>query len=65
MSEKEQELCDVCGELAVYDVIGGPVREQADTWGHDRPYPENHVARCEKHKNDEAFFGNPWGWRRL
>ena len=59
------EKCDICGEPATIEVMGGPVMTKASLFGMDRPFPRNSVFRCEKHENSRAFFGKPWAWKRL
>ena len=57
--------CDVCGEEAVVKAYGGLVRQQAELWGHDKPYAENHTFRCKKHeyRPPDPFFGELWLWK--
>ena len=57
--------CDKCDRPATYMACGGPVKQPAGVWGIDRPYPKNRVPRCSQHRNDDAFFGPPWGWEIL
>lgn len=60
--------CDICPKSATVKAWGGPVKQTADSvgdsYGFDRPYPENHTFRCEDHKNrPDAPFGRLWKWQ--
>ena len=62
--------CDICGKEAVYEAAGGPVMRTADSvgdsFGIDRPYPQNKVMRCKEHQyKPDASFGRLWRWRIL
>lgn len=62
--------CNICDEEAVYEASGGPVMQTADSvndsYGIDRPYPQNKVPRCKRHQSKpDASFGRLWRWRIL
>ena len=50
---------------ATHKAVGGPAMKSAETYGIDKPYPQNYVFRCDEHRNNMAFFGKPWGWKIL
>jgi len=63
-------VCAICGCRAIYEAIGGPVIQTADSagdsFGFDRAYPENKEFRCKKHQDKpNASFGKLWKWRIL
>lgn len=56
--------CEICGEEAVTKAYYGPVRQRADTWGHDWPYEKNHTFRCGKHRySPDDPVGPLWLWK--
>jgi hypothetical protein len=67
---KKMSICDICGKPATVEAAGGKVMQSADSigdsYGFDRPYPQNKVMRCDKHKDKpDASFGELWRWRKL
>jgi hypothetical protein len=69
MAENESygKNCDVCGDPAEYECWGGPAMQSAGQAGAvmDRPFPQNKVYRCKKHKENKAIFGHLWQWRKM
>lgn len=62
--------CDICEKPATVKAKGGPVMKTADacgdSYGFDRPHPENYTFRCEDHESKpDAAFGRLWLWQRL
>lgn len=61
-----EPVCDICGDAATVKAWYGPVKEFASTWGTDRPFEENHVFRCGRHKHVPTHGGQkPWLWKQL
>ena len=62
--------CKVCGARATFEASGGPVMKTADSvgdsYGIDRPHPQNKEFRCKQHQSKpDASFGRLWRWKIL